>query len=357
MQDFLIPSFTTQDLLQIQTIPSDKELLPLEEETFFQVLGDLLEPAIEEAEILPLDNQKVTKKEQINVALEEIEGVEEDEEEEEEIAFALIDNYPQVWSQVTNAPKLFKQLEKEALETPTPLKTSSQKSDKPVISTNTMLKPEVLAFVAEIPPEVDEVEAVAVKSSFLEGEILSSANVKNEDIKRIEKGITENKPEFNVTSLNTIMNNVNSTLKPAPVYAIPIAIDTPDWGKAFNQQIIWLGQQGIKSAQIKINPEALGPLNIHLTMNQKEASLHIVSISAEVCELIGHAMPELKERMQEQGLQLSEVNIESQADSSQKHAHNHSAKNPTMQAKPEVVDKAIASSVISNNVGIIDYFA
>ncbi|ARH00326.1 flagellar hook-length control protein FliK [Legionella micdadei] len=85
----------------------------------------------------------------------------------------------------------------------------------------------------------------------------------------------------------------------------------PDWGDHFNQQILWLGQQKIKAAIIKINPQELGPLEVSVNVKKDDATVNITLLRAQIHEVIENAIPRLREMMAEQGLNLIQVNIES----------------------------------------------
>lgn len=85
----------------------------------------------------------------------------------------------------------------------------------------------------------------------------------------------------------------------------------PDWGDHFNQQILWLGQQKIKAVIIKINPQELGPLEVSVNVKKDDATVNITLQRAQIHEVIENAIPRLREMMAEQGLNLIQVNIES----------------------------------------------
>lgn len=107
-------------------------------------------------------------------------------------------------------------------------------------------------------------------------------------------------------------------------YTISTDVDHPQWPTQFYDQVLWLGQQGIKSAIIKLHPEDLGPLEISISVVNDVASLTITSHSQQVRELIDQSLPKLHEMMIEQGINLSEVTIDSSAEDrhfEQKHYH------------------------------------
>lgn len=136
---------------------------------------------------------------------------------------------------------------------------------------------------------------------------------------------------------------------------IPVQLNHPEWADQLSEQIIWLGQQEIKSALIKINPEELGPIEMHIKVIKNTASLSINSHSSEVCEILDQSMPRLKEMMSEQGLQLSDVQIGSDARSS----HFSHSENQPNNAEAEANEETVQATPVKRKLstGLVDYFA
>lgn len=147
------------------------------------------------------------------------------------------------------------------------------------------------------------------------------------------------------------------SLAPAPYQSIeiPVQLNHPEWADQLSDQIIWLGQQAIKSALIKINPEELGPIEMHIKVIKNTASLSINSHSSEVCEIIDQSIPRLKDMMSEQGLQLSDVQIGADARSS----HFSHSENQPHNAEAKANDETIQSTPVKRKVStrLVDYFA
>lgn len=95
-------------------------------------------------------------------------------------------------------------------------------------------------------------------------------------------------------------------------FSIPVPVTESQWGAQFTEQIVWLGKhQDIQSARIKLHPEELGPIEIHLKVLKDSASLSIQSHSAVVRDLVEQTMPRLRELMGAEGIQLQDVQISS----------------------------------------------
>lgn len=183
----------------------------------------------------------------------------------------------------------------------------------------------------------------------------------------IDSGVKDADQVNNIIS-NPIANNINQTHFAAnqndaakfsvmpETFTIPTDIDHPEWSQQFSDHVIWLGQQGMKSALIKIHPEELGPLEISIKVVNESASLNIISHSQHVREIIDQTMPQLQKMMEEQGLNLSEVTIKSDTDAGQFERQN---KNPQEEIMHHVEEEEVITPV-KNKItpkGVIDYFA
>lgn len=144
---------------------------------------------------------------------------------------------------------------------------------------------------------------------------------------------------------------------PAPSYemTVPTSITHADWGNDVNEQIVWLGQQKINSAIIKLHPEEFGPLEVSIKLVKDDARLTITTHSAPVRDLLELSMPRLKEMMADQGVNLTQVNVESNKNQQQTGSHSGQSV-PQSQANTDE-QTIIASTVIKQPQGIIDYFA
>ncbi|OCH99262.1 hypothetical protein A8135_08440 [Legionella jamestowniensis] len=133
------------------------------------------------------------------------------------------------------------------------------------------------------------------------------------------------------------------------------AVSDAEWGENFNQQILWLGQQKIKSAVIKLNPQELGPLEVNIKLVKDVASVNITTHTTQVRDLIEQSLPRLREMMSEQGVNLSQVNIES--NSHQRNPSTQTYEATTSEPENNEEPLLLTSLTPPHNKGIVDYFA
>ncbi|GEM_PF-1554688 len=91
----------------------------------------------------------------------------------------------------------------------------------------------------------------------------------------------------------------------------------PEWNKEIGERVIWMHKQAIPSAELRLNPGHLGPINIKIDMSQDQATVAFTTQHAAVKEAIDAALPKLREMFSAQQLNLAEVSV-SQEDAGQK---------------------------------------
>lgn len=86
-------------------------------------------------------------------------------------------------------------------------------------------------------------------------------------------------------------------------------LSDPAWNNELGQKLIWMHKQSIPSAELRLNPEHLGPVLIKIDMNQDQASISFTAQNQAVKEAIEAALPKLREMFSGQQLDLADVNV------------------------------------------------
>lgn len=160
--------------------------------------------------------------------------------------------------------------------------------------------------------------------------------------------------------------NVNLTQStPQPVAgAISQPVSSPAWGSVLGDRVMWMVGQQQQGAEIRLNPPALGPLEIKLSMNDGQATLTFSTQHLPVKEALEAATPRLREMFGESGLNLGSVSVNVGTSSQQQQAEaqqfaHHSAERS--QAEPATDFSTMLPAGLSPlgraNNGIVDYFA
>lgn len=91
---------------------------------------------------------------------------------------------------------------------------------------------------------------------------------------------------------------------------------TEAWKNALNQQISVFTRNGIQNAEIRLTPQDLGHIRIHMQLNSDQAALQFVSENHQVRAAMEAAIPQLRTLLAESGIQLSESRVGAESFSS-----------------------------------------
>lgn len=91
---------------------------------------------------------------------------------------------------------------------------------------------------------------------------------------------------------------------------LPATVGTPDWNNQLGQQMIRLGRAGGEQrVELRLHPAELGPLTVQLKMGDQGAQAQLLSAHAPVRQALEQALPQLREALADQGIELSEANV------------------------------------------------
>lgn len=92
---------------------------------------------------------------------------------------------------------------------------------------------------------------------------------------------------------------------------LPIAtpIQQPQWGADLGNRVMWMVKQDVQTADIKLNPPHLGPLEVRVSMANDGVSVTFSSHHATVRDALDAAMPRLRDMLMDNGLQLANANV------------------------------------------------
>jgi flagellar hook-length control protein FliK len=100
-----------------------------------------------------------------------------------------------------------------------------------------------------------------------------------------------------------------------PAIPIPTPLSSRDWSSDFAQTVTWVASRRYQSADLTLNPPALGSIEISLKFDsdRSTATAVFVSSSAEVRETIETALPKLREMLAGAGIELGQANVSAES--------------------------------------------
>jgi flagellar hook-length control protein FliK len=133
-------------------------------------------------------------------------------------------------------------------------------------------------------------------------------------------------PAFDLGSLATAAPAASPPRADATVIAAPLAMPTdPDAGfdDGFGARIAWMAEQRVGHAEIRLNPEHVGPIEVRVQLDGTRVTAEFNSAHVEVRQAIEASVPRLREMLGQQGLQLGHADV----------GQRHAGQNPSGQSQ------------------------
>lgn len=94
---------------------------------------------------------------------------------------------------------------------------------------------------------------------------------------------------------------------------VRVPVNQGQWGQAVGQKVLWMASQKLSSAELRLDPPDLGPMQVRVSTHQDQVSVTFTSPQAAVREALDQNANRLREMFAEQGLDLVDVNVSDQS--------------------------------------------
>ncbi|MBS0455143.1 MAG: flagellar hook-length control protein FliK [Proteobacteria bacterium] len=108
--------------------------------------------------------------------------------------------------------------------------------------------------------------------------------------------------------------------QPVPRFSVPTPVGSDGWGADVGTQMIRMGTDGHHVAELSLNPAGLGPLKVTLTLGDNLAQAQFVSAHESVRRALEAALPQLRDTLASQGIQLGQASVDAGARQQQQQA-------------------------------------
>lgn len=148
-----------------------------------------------------------------------------------------------------------------------------------------------------------------------------------------------------------------SVLPSVAALALPGDLDA-GFDDGFGTRVAWMAEQRIGYAQIRLNPEHVGPIDVRVQLDGNRVSAEFHSAHADVRHAIEASMPRLREMLGQHGLQLGQADV-GQRHSGHTHARaaQHGTDNSDPGATPETTRASAASTGLLRSRSLLDEYA
>jgi|GEM_PF-6877173 len=139
------------------------------------------------------------------------------------------------------------------------------------------------------------------------------------------------------------------------VATLQVPLGSPDWSEVAAKRIAWMVTNGMKTAQLQLNPRDLGPIDIQINLSKDQASINFSSQHMVVREALEASLPRLREMFEGTGVNLEDVNV-----SDQSFAEQHEAdaeEGGAMVQDDEMVEAGSSSRELLAVTNLVDFYA
>jgi flagellar hook-length control protein FliK len=231
-------------------------------------------------------------------------------------------------------------------------KTSPIVSEKTLLQTEEILPQDTVPVVLKAP--------VNFISSSVSGQQQLLTTAQTSPLQTLSSPVEPHIESLHVMASAPVNSFSTINLQSLPQPVIMEAFGRPAWSQGMAKQILLMVNQNIGTAEIRLNPAHLGPIEILIDMREDQVNVSMSSRHASVREAMEQALPRLREMLQENGFNLADTDISkhSFAEKSEQDAEK-SHNNASGESGHESMSSEINESIIQKTMlasGIVDYY-
>lgn len=178
--------------------------------------------------------------------------------------------------------------------------------------------PTAASLAAAVPAAADRRQAPALGSLALASQTdaaaASAAGIALTDASSAEGLATATTSDANspISSFPAIAPPTPNSPTARALMATPVTVP-PDpqtgFDDGFGARLVWMAEQRLGHAEIRLNPEHLGPIEVRVQVDGTQVSAEFHSGHAGVRQAIEASLPRLREMLGQQGLQLGQADV------------------------------------------------
>ena len=98
-----------------------------------------------------------------------------------------------------------------------------------------------------------------------------------------------------------------------PEVRVPVG-QQPQWSQAVGEKVLWMAAQNLSSAELRLDPPDLGPMQVKVSVHNDQISVNFTSAQASVREALDQGSARLREMFESEGLDLVNVDVSDQSE-------------------------------------------
>lgn len=107
--------------------------------------------------------------------------------------------------------------------------------------------------------------------------------------------------------------NAAVTRPETPVLHLDLPVTQPEWADGIDERIVWLSDNRVNDAQIRLNPAHLGPVEVRVSVGEDQTRVSFIAHHAATREALESATPRLREMLAAHGFGTVNVNLSHQS--------------------------------------------
>ncbi|MEH6504304.1 MAG: flagellar hook-length control protein FliK [Cycloclasticus sp.] len=101
----------------------------------------------------------------------------------------------------------------------------------------------------------------------------------------------------------------SQVLADKPMLQLETPMGNARWGQDFNQRVQWMVGQSMNGAQIRLNPQHMGPVEVRIQVQNDQTTVSFTAQHGATREAIDAALPKLRDMLSEQNINLVDVDV------------------------------------------------
>jgi flagellar hook-length control protein FliK len=119
-------------------------------------------------------------------------------------------------------------------------------------------------------------------------------------------------PDSSLSNMAVLMTGAGQIQQPSTDRAslqLDTPISNPKWAENFSQRVQWVVNQSMSGAQIRLNPQHMGPVEVRIHMQNDQATVSFTAQHGATREAIDAALPRLREMLSEQNVNVVDIDV------------------------------------------------
>jgi flagellar hook-length control protein FliK len=160
-----------------------------------------------------------------------------------------------------------------------------------------------------------------------------------------------------VVGASAVATPAGTTSTATHALSVDAQVGSSSFAKELGQQVTWLSGQDIKQAQIKLNPQDLGPLDVKVSVEHGRVDVAFVAQHPDTVAAVQQGMDQLHQMLSGQGLSLGQATVGQQSAQQQFAGQQQQSSGSQTTNDTDTTEPSVGDTLKTVAVGLVDAFA